>query len=143
VAFASELADRGDGCTRDRADLDAALASLGGPGIRAKPGARILVSATAPRTRTASDLAPGGVHAGELDLAAALADAPIDLVIHPPIGAPSAAGSLTADPMWPRATVAAGIADARPRYDDRGARLATSALVVVSDRSGIRWQPVP
>ncbi len=143
VAFASELAAGADGCTRDRADLDAAVASLGGSGVRSKPAVRILVSATAPRTRTASDLAPGGVHAGELDLAAALANAPIDLVVHPQVGAPSAAGSISANPPWPRATVAAGIADARPRFDDRGARLPPGALVIVSDRSGIRWQPVP
>jgi hypothetical protein len=110
--------------------------------VRAKPVPMIAISATAPRTTGDSDLAPGGVHAGELDLAAALAAHPIDLIVHPQLGAPSPAGKLDPGTMWPDVAVATGIADASPRYDDGGKPLTPGALVVTVDRSGIRWQPI-
>ena len=142
AAFATRLAAGADGCTRDRADLDAALATLGPNVATAEPAPMIAISATAPRTTGDSDLAPGGVHAGELDLAAALAAHPVDLIVHPQLGAPSPAGKLDPGAMWPSVAIAAGIADAAPRYDDAGRPLAPGALIVTVDRSGIRWQTI-
>jgi hypothetical protein len=141
-AFAARLAAGAGGCTRDRADLDAALATLGPNAATAKPAPMIAISATAPRTNGASDVAPGGVHAGELDLAAALAAHPVDLIVHPQLGAPSPAGKLDPGAMWPSIAIATGTADAAPRFDDAGKPLAPGALIVTVDRSGIRWQPI-
>ncbi|HTJ42542.1 MAG TPA: hypothetical protein VL463_10640 [Kofleriaceae bacterium] len=136
---ASRLAAGADGCTRDARDIEAALAVFpGGAQVRSKPVPRILISATAPRSDGGDDLAPGGIHAGELDLAAALAKAPFELIVHPQIGAPTSSGKADHD----NAAIAAGIAAAAPRYDDAGRALAPSGVVVTVDRSGIRWQAI-
>ena len=137
---APRLAAGSDGCVRDRADIDAALARLGTTAVRSERLPQVVISTTAPRGRgPSSDLAPGGIHAGEPDLAAALAQHGAELVVHPQLGAPPANGAVT---VGNQAVIAAGIADASPRFDDGGRRLAPTALVVTVDRSGIRWQTI-
>src|SRR5262249_15950423 len=109
--------------------------------VRSEPAPRVVVSATAPRGRgDASDLAPGGVHAGELDLADAVAPH-VPLVVHPQIGAAPSPGRIGYDTPT-AAVVASGVADAAARYDDAGRRQAPTALLVTAERTAIGWEPI-
>jgi hypothetical protein len=68
-----------DGCRYDEADARRVAADLAG-----RPGIRILATHVAPqqRGRRGSDLARGGIHAGDAALAAAIAALPPDVVLH-------------------------------------------------------------
>lgn len=141
LPYHERLAAGADGCQHDDADAAAVLDALDARAPAAKAGRppRILVTPRAPRTGGASDLAIGGIHVGDVGLARALGESPIDLVVHGPVTDRLApAGAVAHGPV----VLAAGDLDAGPRFDERGARVPPAALVVTIDRRALAWQPL-
>jgi hypothetical protein len=143
MPFRERLAAGDDGCRHDEADVGAVLAALAARSPDGKAGRRprVLLSPRAPRTTgDGSDLALGGVHAGDVGLAKALAEVPVDLVVHGQVAErPLAPGRAPRGPV----VLAAGAVDPAPRFDDRGMRLpAQAAIVAIDRRGGLAWRPV-
>jgi hypothetical protein len=139
-AFASRLGAGADGCIHDAADLGAALTAMADA---AGDRPRVLVTVPAPQGTAAgaSDLAPGGLHAGDAALAAAVATAELDLVVHAPVdGSPPAAGTVR---KGTPVTLAAGSLDPVARRDADGRTLATGIVIATVDARGISWSFVP
>jgi hypothetical protein len=131
--FASRLAAGVDGCMHDASDVAATLAAL----VEAAPDRpRVLVTAPAPQGGR-SDVAPGGLHAGEPALAAAGAGARSELVLHGPVdGTPPAPGTArTGVPV----TLAAGSLDPVARRDGDGRTLTTGVVIATLDARGVSW----
>jgi hypothetical protein len=144
MPFRERLAAGDDGCRHDEADVGAVLAALAARSPDGKAGRRprVLLSPRAPRTAgDGSDLAQGGVHAGDVGLARALAEVAVDLVVHGQVAErPLVPGRAPRGPV----VLAAGAVDPAPRFDDRGMRLpAQAAVVAVDRRGGIAWRAVP
>jgi len=152
LAHAQRLGAGPDGCQHSDADAEELLAALAG---RAGQGSRrILVSPRAPRTGGDSDLAPGGIHAGDVGLAQVLAAHPVDVVVHAPLfpraaGATSrllcatsscdTAGRASRGPI----AIATGSIAAAARFDEAEARVAPGALVITINGRGVAWQAIP
>jgi hypothetical protein len=131
--FASRLGAGAGGCMHDASDVSAALAALT---EAAADRPRVLVTPPAPQGG-AADIAPGGLHAGDPALAAAVALAQIDLVMHGPVdGSPPVPG--TARKGTP-VTLAAGSLDPVARRDADGRTLATGIVLATIDARGISW----
>lgn len=140
------LAAGAEGCTRDRADIDAILGRLRAATTEppvARP-ARLLITPSAPRGRGASsDATVDGIHVGDLDLAAELAAYPVDLVVHPEVGPAPAAGHLALAATPVARAIPAGRAAGAPRYDRDGRPRPPLAILVTLDHDQLRWEPVP
>jgi hypothetical protein len=132
--YPERLGAGNSGCLRDEADAEALLARL--REIEKKP--RVLAVQDAPRGAT--DLAPGGVHAGEVELARAIAAAPVELVVHRAVDDTSSGGVLK-KPLA-SATAAVGAIDATARYRDDGTRVLPSALLLTVGERETAWKPL-
>jgi hypothetical protein len=137
---AGRLRDDLDGCVHDDADVTAILRALAAaaPGGKAgKPRPTLLATRRAPRGAT--DLAPGGIHAGDVALARLLAADPVSVVVHGSVDdASSPAGK--AKPAPPLA-LAVGAVDPTPRYRPSGGRVTPSFLVVTVGAGEVAWKP--
>jgi hypothetical protein len=142
---AARLAAGAEGCTRDRADLDAVLGRLRAATPSGHRPARVLIAATAPRGHgdDASDRSRDGVHVGELDLAGGLVDQPIDLVVHPEVTDGPVAGHVALGAAPAARAIPAGVAAAAARYDRAGQPRRPTATLLTLDGDQLRWQPVP
>jgi hypothetical protein len=139
MPFRERLAADADGCGHDGADVAALLEALA---ARAGKAATALLTPRAPRTSgDGSDLATGGVHAGDVALTRALTAAPVDAVIHGQVADRAARpGRIAKGPV----VVPAGSADLAPRFDEVGLRVPAQAMIVTLDRrGGVAWQPLP
>lgn len=135
--WAERLGAGVEGCAHDAADIAAALALLAEV---AADRPRVLVTPPAPQGG-ASDVAPGGLHAGEPALGQAVAAAQVDLVIHGPVdGTPAPAGNVR---RGTPVALAAGSLDPVPRRDPDGRTLATGALLAVVDGRSASWRFLP
>ena len=135
---ASHLPAGVDGCMHTKADISATLAALT---AEANPR-RALVSYVPPRQtgRTGSDLAPGGVHVGNIALADALAESKIDVTIHAMVDSPERpanVGKATLAPSGDSVFLASGSADSVPIYPSQ---ISGAALIVHMDASRIDWR---
>lgn len=140
VAAAGQLAAGADGCVHTADDIDAFAAAFA-----LRPAPRVLASYAPPRQAgdAASDVALGGVHVGEPEIATATrATRPI-AVVHAVVdeaalGARTGSAVVTGPPV----IVAAGAADGAPLWlpDDRiaGAR---ALVVTVRDRR-VAWRRI-
>jgi hypothetical protein len=138
---AGRLAAGAEGCVHADNDVVETLIEVSALATPKKKGARArpVLLATQRAPRGATDLAPGGVHAGDVGLARLLADRPVGLVVHGALDdASSRAG--TAKPA-PGLGVAVGALDATPRYRTGGARVAPSFLLVTVG-ADLAWKPV-
>ena len=135
--FATRLAAGAEGCIHDAADLAAVVNGMS----QASPSRpRVLVTPPAPQGGR-SDIAPGGLHAGDPALADMTAAAEIDLVVHGPIdGSPPAPGTARAGTP---VTLAAGSLDPVARRDADGRTLATGVVLATVDARGVSWRFVP
>ena len=138
---AGRLRDDLDGCVHTDADVTAILEALAAaaPGGKAgKPRPTLLATRRAPRGAT--DLAPGGVHAGDVALARLLADDPVSVVVHGAVDdASTPAGK--AKPAT-RLALAVGALDPTPRFRAGGGRVMPSFLVVTVGAGEVAWKPV-
>lgn len=135
LPYAERLAAGSEGCSHDATDVARIVEALG---QRAGERPAVLIGARAPQ-RGAGDLTAGGVHAGDPDLAAAVAN--LALVVHASIdGAPIASGQGDGND---RDAIAAGSLDPVVRYRADGVRLAPSLTVVTFDRRGRAWRAAP
>lgn len=135
LPYVERLAAAAEGCGHDAADVERTLAM-----VRARAGDRptVLAGPRAPQGGR-SDLTPGGVHAGDPELAEAAAA--VSIVLHAPLdGAPTPRGQGDGDD---HDAVAAGSLDPAPRHAPGGARLAPGVTVVGFDRRGRAWRAVP
>lgn len=135
--WAGRLQAGSEGCTHDDADLAATLEALA---AAAGDRPRVLVTTPAPQGG-ASDLAPGGVHAGEPGLARAVADARLDLVVHGPVDA--AVLPQGAARRGTSLALAAGLLDPVPRRALDGQARPRGAVVATVDARGVTWRLVP
>jgi hypothetical protein len=137
---AGRLRDDVDGCVHTDDDVTAILraaAAAAPAGKAGKSRPTVLASHRAPRGAT--DLAPGGIRAGDAGFARLLAADKVGLVVHAAVDdASSPAG--TAKPAWPLA-VAVGALDATPRFRAGGARVLPSFLVVTVGPAAVTWKP--
>ncbi|MCB9560575.1 MAG: hypothetical protein H6708_09225 [Kofleriaceae bacterium] len=144
VPWRTRLAAGVDGCVHDVDDLAALLDALTGP-----PGGdvgddrptTILATQTPPRQQGAFDLAPGGVHVGEIALAAALVDRGLDVVAQGAVDdLPRAAGAARrgAAPLF----VPVGALDATPRYLADGTRVVPTGVTVTAGPRDVAWEPL-
>jgi len=131
------LAAGAEGCVHDDADR-ARILRLLADAAGERP--RVLVGIAAPQGE-ASDLAPGGIHAGEPGLAEAVADAEVDVVVHAPLDAepPAPGRARTGD----RVVLAAGSLDPVPRLGPGGGRRPTGVTLVTVDGRTVTWRFVP
>lgn len=138
---AGRLRDELDGCVHDDADVTAILRALAAaaPGGKAgNPRPTLLAGRRAPRGAT--DLAPGGIHAGDVALARLLAADPVNVVVHGAVDdASTPAGK--AKPAPPLA-LAVGAVDPTPRFRAGGGRVTPSFLVVTVVTGEVAWEPV-
>lgn len=146
AASASQLVAGPDGCLHRPVDVTAVASRLAAHG-----GVRVWAGHSAPRQSGpgAGDLAPGGVHVGNLALAAALPAAHAHLVLHGEVdqaGLGAAAGQALAGKGRPL-VLGAGAVEAMPVAGARGAPIGGAALVVRIAGHGISWKrirlPVP
>jgi hypothetical protein len=148
--FAERLGAAAGGCVHDDADVAAILAELELLGDITRKGEPsrplVLLGQRAPRGDT--DLAPGGLPAGDPAYAAALAERPVDLVIHAAVddvGGP--AGRLVRERLGtgrrrPATGLPIGVIDGAVRYDPAGVRIAPSAMLVTVGRGELAWKPL-
>jgi hypothetical protein len=138
---AGRLRDDLDGCVHDDDDVTTILRALAdaAPGGKAgKPRPTVLASRRAPRGAT--DLAPGGIHAGDVALARRLAADPVSVIVHGAVAdASTPAGK--AKPATPLA-LAVGALDPTPRYRPGGTRVLPSFLVVTVGAAEVAWKPL-
>ncbi len=135
--WAERLGAGAAGCVYDDDDVAGAIAALTAV---AADRPRVLVTASAPQGGP-SDLAPGGLHAGDAALAAAVAVAELELVVHGPVdGTPAGPGTTR---RGTAVALAAGSLDPVPRRDVEGRTLATGALVATIDARGVGWRFIP
>lgn len=123
------------GCLHDSADRRRLLDRLA-----AKAGARpqILAAVDAPQG-TDSDLAPGGIHAGDGELAGLLQKANVDVVVHAPVGAKVVATGRAG--RHRRAALAAGSLDPMAQLHlDSGRSSGAGVLAITVARSGTTWR---
>lgn len=131
---AGRLAAGSSGCVHDDADVKAILRAL----AAAERTPTLLATPRAPRGAT--DLAPGGIHAGDVALARLLAAEPVGLVVHTGVDdRTSPAGK--AKPA-PSLALAVGAVDATPRYRTSGERVLPSLLVVTIGDRELAWKPL-
>ncbi|HUH00789.1 MAG TPA: hypothetical protein VML75_02270 [Kofleriaceae bacterium] len=135
--YASRLEAGVHGCVYTRDDADEVAHALS-----TREGTRVLVTHAPPRQRGAgaSDRVPGGIHIGELDLAAALEAAPVHLVLHAGVSstAPGGTGETRA-----RATVHLGTTplDALPSPgSETGALIVRIVAGAGATEPLIRWR---
>lgn len=130
------------GCAHEPADVARAVAALT---LLADGRPRVLAGAPAPQGASvrppASDLAPGGLHAGEPGLAALVDEAGLDLVIHAPIGTTPAPAGMAR--RGTTAVVAAGSLDRLVQRDPEGRPLPTGVLLATVDARAITWKLLP
>jgi len=136
VPFRERLGAGTRGCVHDTNDVDAVLEAIGA----AAADQRVTILATQRAPRGGDDLAPGGVRAGDLDLADALRAHPVEVVVHGAVDdASAAAGKRKRGPGAP-ATVAVGALDATPRYRDDGSQVLPSAVIVTVGEREVAWK---
>ena len=97
---------------------------------------RVLAVQDAPRG--VSDVAPGGVHAGDVELARTIAAAPVELVVHRAVDDTSTAG--VAKKPFASATAGVGAIDATPRYRDDGTRVLPCVLLLTVGEREMSWK---
>ncbi len=145
AASSGQLMAGADGCVYRPVDVTAVAARLA-----AGSGMRVWASHAAPRQSgpAAGDLALGGVHVGNLALAAALPAAHAHLVLHGEVdqaGLGAASGQAHAGDV--PIILGAGAVEAMPVAGARGAPIGGAALVVRIAGHGISWKrirlPVP
>jgi hypothetical protein len=145
AASPGQLMAGAEGCLYRPVDVTAIAARLAAHG-----GVRVWAGHSAPRQRGpgAADLALGGVHVGNLALAAALPSAHAHLVLHGEVdqaGLGAAAGQAHAGDA--PVILGAGAIEAMPVAGTRGAPIGGAALVVRIAGHGISWKrihlPVP
>ena len=144
---AGQLVAGADGCRYRPADLTAVAARLA-----AHAGVRVWAAHAAPRQRGtgSADVALGGVHVGNIALAAALPAARAHLVLHGEVDQAAlapAAGRGRAIENGPPVVLGTGPVEAMPVAGSRGAPIGGGALVVRLAGRGISWRrvrlPVP
>jgi hypothetical protein len=144
---AGQLMAGADGCLYRPTDVTAIAARLA-----AHPGVRVWAGHAAPRQRGpgSADVALGGVHVGNLALAAALPAARAHLVLHGEVDQAAlapAAGRGRAIENGPPVVLGTGPVEAMPVAGTRGAPVGGGALVVRVAGRGISWKrlrlPVP
>lgn len=144
---AGQLTAGADGCLVRPDDVTAIAARLA-----AHDGVRVWAGHAAPRQRGpgSADVALGGVHVGNLALAAALPAARAHLVLHGEVDQAAlgaAAGQGRAIENGPPVVLATGPVEAMPVAAARGAPIGGAALVVRLAGRGISWKrirlPVP
>lgn len=144
---AGQLLAGADGCLYRPIDVTAIAARLA-----AHPGVRVWAGHAAPRQRGtgSADVALGGVHVGNLALAAALPAARAHLVLHGEVDQAAlapAAGRGRAIESGPPVVLGTGPVEAMPVAGARGAPVGGGALVVRVAGRGISWKrvrlPVP
>lgn len=137
-----------EGCVHDDADVAAALALLApAPPADAAAGAprpiTLLATQRAPRQAGPGDVAPGGIHAGDVALAEALARAPVDVVAHGAVDDQAAAlGKRRRAAGLPTAFLPVGAIDATPRYLPGGQRVAPGGLRLTVGAREVTWAPL-
>ncbi len=118
-----------EGCVHDDADVAAAPA-------RAAPAADHAAG-------DAARPAPGGIHAGDVALAEALARAPVDVVAHGAVDDQAAAlGKRRRAAGLPTAFLPVGAIDATPRYLPGGQRVAPGGLRLTVGAREVTWAPL-
>lgn len=134
LPYAARLAAGAEGCGHDAADVARIVTEL-----TRVAGQRPTVLAGPRAPQGGDDRTPGGVRAGDPELAAATTG--LALVIHAPLdGAPVTSGQADgAD----HDAIAAGSLDPAPRYRPDGGRLAPTITVVGFDRRGRAWRASP
>lgn len=138
VPFRERLGAGAAGCVHDAADVAAALTAL--TEAAGDTRATILATQRAPRGR--DDRAPGGVHAGDLDLAAALREHPVEVVAHGSVDDAVDAAGKRKRGAGPPAAVAVGALDATPRYRDDGTPVTPGAVVITVGDREVSWRPL-
>lgn len=138
--YRARLAADEHGCVHDDADVLALLEALAADPRRPA----VVLGQRAPRGRT--DLAPGGIRAGDVGYARLVAETPVDLVVHAAVDDVSGiAGRTRPDPRKranPVTTLAAGAIDATPRYRPDGTRVLPSAVVLTVGGRELAWKPL-
>lgn len=129
------LAAGAEGCVHDAADLARIVAALTEV---AADRPRVLITGPAPQGH-ASDRAPGGLHAGDPALAALVAEAEVDLVVHAPVGAVAPARAASARRGVP-VVLAAGSLDPLLVRDPDGRTVLSRPLIVSVDARTIAWR---
>ena len=144
---AGHLVAGADGCLHRPVDVTAVAARLAG-----HAGVRVWAGHAAPRQRGpgSADVALGGVHVGNLALAAALPAARAHLVLHGEVdqaGLGPPAGQGRAIENGPPVVLGTGPVEAMPVAGTRGAPIGGAALVIRLAGRGISWKrvrlPVP
>lgn len=140
VAEPGQLVAGAEGCVHAVADA-AALAEQ----LAAREGPRLWAGYAAPRQwrAGASDLVDG-VHIGELELGAPLAQSKADVVIHGQVddaafGPAQGAAGIGGDA---RAVLGTGALEAIPAVDWQGEAIAGAALIATVEGRRVRWQRV-
>ncbi len=135
---AGRLAAGSDGCVHDEVDRARILGLLT---ATAGDRPRVLVATAAPQGG-ASDLAPGGIHAGDPELAAMVEAAAIDVVLHAPVDAEVPAPGRGRPGQ--RLVLAAGSLDPVPRWEPAGGRRRADGITFVTVGARARsWRFVP
>ena len=141
--FEARLAAGAAGCVHDDEDVAATLRALATAAADDKrPPMTVIAGQRTPRGR--SDLAPGGVHAGDVAYASVLSSHPVDVVVHGAVDdVGSAAGRAARKPRGATGVrLETGALDATPRYRPSGARVSPSALVITVGEREAAWKPL-
>jgi len=133
------------GCVHDDGDVADLLREVGLVTAAAAKGKRAVVSIVVGQRapRGASDLAPGGIHAGDVAYARALRAAPVDLVIHAAVDDVAPRPGQARRVRVPLAqAIGAGAIDATPRYRPDGTRIPPTAVVITAGAGAVAWKPL-
>ena len=122
----------------DVSEILAELAARAAPAGKGKPRPTLLATQRAPRGAT--DLAPGGIRAGDVALARLLAEAPVGVVVHGAVDDLSSRAG--AGKPAPALAVAVGAIDGTVRYRPGGARVRPSLQVVTVGATDVSWKPL-